>query len=297
MTSNGVVGALDIGGTHVTAGRVDLTAGSVEPRSRIRVSLSAAGARSDPVAAISRAASSIARPDIHRLGVAVPGPFDYPAGVSRIAHKLQGLYGVDLRAELCGALGLRDPTAVGFLNDAEAFLLGEWWAGAARGHARAVGITLGTGLGSAFLADGRIVRTGPGVPPGGALYELPFRGAPVEQTISRRGLLARYGARTEDGIDVEEVAARARADDRPARRALEDLGRALGEFLTPWLRSFEPGCLVVGGSIARSWELLEGGLCSELQAIESIETVTVAERLDDAPLLGAAWYVAWGRRR
>ena len=297
MTSNGVVGALDIGGTHVTAGRVDLTAGSVEARSRIRVSLSAAGARSDPVAAISRAASSIARPDIHRLGVAVPGPFDYPAGVSRIAHKLQGLYGVDLRAELCGALGLRDPTAVGFLNDAEAFLLGEWWAGAARGHARAVGITLGTGLGSAFLADGRIVRTGPGVPPGGALYELPFRGAPVEQTISRRGLLARYGARTEDGIDVEEVAARARADDRPARRALEDLGRALGEFLTPWLRSFEPGCLVVGGSIARSWELLEGGLCSELQAIESIETVTVAERLDDAPLLGAAWYVAWGRRR
>jgi glucokinase len=297
VTSNGVVGALDIGGTHVTAGRVDLTAGSVEPRSRIRVSLSAAGARSDPVAAISRAASSIARPDIHRLGVAVPGPFDYPAGVSRIAHKLQGLYGVDLRAELCGALGLRDPTAVGFLNDAEAFLLGEWWAGAARGHARAVGITLGTGLGSAFLADGRIVRTGPGVPPGGALYELPFRGAPVEQTISRRGLLARYGARTEDGIDVEEVAARARADDRPARRALEDLGRALGEFLTPWLRSFEPGCLVVGGSIARSWELLEGGLCSELQAIESIETVTVAERLDDAPLLGAAWYVAWGRRR
>ena len=297
MTSNGVVGALDIGGTHVTAGRVDLTAGSVEPRSRIRVSLSAAGARSDPVAAISRAASSIARPDIHRLGVAVPGPFDYPAGVSRIAHKLQGLYGVDLRAELCGALGLRDPTAVGFLNDAEAFLLGEWWAGAARGHARAVGITLGTGLGSAFLADGRIVRTGPGVPPGGALYELPFRGAPVEQTISRRGLLARYGARTEDGIDVEEVAARARADDRPARRALEDLGRALGEFLTPWLRSFEPGCLVVGGSIARSWDLLEGGLRSELQAIESSETVTVAERLDDAPLLGAAWYVAWGRRR
>jgi glucokinase len=297
VTSNGVVGALDIGGTHVTAGRVDLTAGSVEPRSRIRVSLSAAGARSDPVAAISRAASSIARPDIHRLGVAVPGPFDYPAGVSRIAHKLQGLYGVDLRAELCGALGLRDPTAVGFLNDAEAFLLGEWWAGAARGHARAVGITLGTGLGSAFLADGRIVRTGPGVPPGGALYELPFRGAPVEQTISRRGLLARYGARTEDGIDVEEVAARARADDRPARRALEDLARALGEFLTPWLRSFEPGCLVVGGSIARSWELLEGGLCSELQAIESIETVTVAARLDDAPLLGAAWYVAWGRRR
>jgi glucokinase len=293
VTANGVVGALDIGGTHVTAGRVDLAAGSVDPGSRIRVSLPAA--HSEPVAAISRAASSIARPDIQLVGVAVPGPFDYSAGVSRIAHKLEGLYGVDLRAELSSALGLTDPAAVRFLNDAEAFLLGEWWAGAARGSARAVGITLGTGLGSAFLVDGRIVRSGPGVPPRGALYELPFRGAPVEQTISRGGLLAHYGARPEERIDVEDIAARARMDDLDARQALEDLGRALGEFLTPWLRAFEPGCLVVGGSIARSWELLESGLSAELRPIETLETVTVAERLDDAPLLGAAWY-AWGRR-
>jgi glucokinase len=84
-------------------------------------------------------------------------------------------------------------------------------------------------------------------------------------------------------------------DDLDARQALEDLGRALGEFLTPWLRAFEPACLVVGGSIARSWELLESGLSAELRPIETLETVTVAERLDDAPLLGAAWY-ACGRR-
>ena len=295
MTSDRVVAALDIGGTHVTAGRVDLTRASVEPRSRIRVALPAAATRAELVAAISRAGSSIARPDMGLLGVAVPGPFDYAAGVSRIAHKLQGLYGVDLRAELCGALGLTEPAAVHFLNDAEAFLLGEWWAGAARGHARAVGITLGTGLGSAFLADGRIVRSGPGVPPGGALYELPFQGAPVEQTISRAGLLARYGARPEESVDVEEVASRARVDDADARRALEDLGRALGEFLTPWLREFEPECLVVGGSIARAWDLLESGLRAVLPPIESLEAVTVAERIDDAPLLGAAWYAARGR--
>ena len=58
-----------------------------------------------------------------------------------------------------------DPAWIRFLNDAEAFLLGESVAGAARGHAPRVGITLGTGLGSAFLADGEIVRSGPDVPP------------------------------------------------------------------------------------------------------------------------------------
>jgi glucokinase len=292
VISADVVGALDIGGTHASAARVDLAGGSIESRSRIRVSLPAEGGRSELLAAISRAASSIARPEVGRLGVAVPGPFDYRTGVSKIAHKLQGLYGVDLRSELCGAVALTDPAAVRFLNDADAFLLGEWWAGAARGHARAVGITLGTGLGSAFLEDGRIVRTGHGVPLEGALYELPFRGAPVEETISSRGLLARYGAPPGESISVAEIAVRARADEWSARRVFEELGQALGEFLTPWLRAFEPSCLVVGGSIARSWELFGASLRTELEPIESLATVTAAQHLDDAPLLGAAWYVA-----
>ena len=56
--------------------------------------------------------------------------------------------------------------AVQFLNDADAFALGEWWAGAAKGGRRVVAATLGTGLGSAFLADGHIVHDAPGIPAG-----------------------------------------------------------------------------------------------------------------------------------
>jgi glucokinase len=296
VTSAEIVGALDIGGTHASAARVDLAGGSIEPRSRIRVSLPADGDRAELVAAVSHAASSIARPEVGRLGVAVPGPFDYCAGVSKIAHKLRGLYGVDLRSELCAAVGFSDPAAVRFLNDGDAFLLGEWWAGAARGHVRAVGVTLGTGLGSAFLADGLIVHTGSGVPPGGALYQLPFRGAPVEDTISSRGVLARYGAHPGKPISVEEIAVRAKADEPSARRVFEELGEALGEFLTPWLRAFGPSCLVVGGSISRSWELFEARLRAEVEQVDGLATVTVAEHLDDAPLLGAARYAASGPR-
>jgi glucokinase len=294
VTSAEVVGALEIGGTHASAARVDLADGSIEPASRIRVSLSPDDGRFELLAALSRATSSIAEPEIGRLGVAVPGPFDYDTGVSKIAHKLHGLYGVDLRSELRGASGVTDPAAVRFLNDADAFLLGEWWAGAARGHVRAVGITLGTGLGSAFLEDGRIVRTGAGVPSDGALYELPFRGEPVEETISSKGLLARYGAGPEDSISVEEIAGRAKAGERSARHVFEELGQRLGEFLTPWLRAFEPSCLLVGGSIARSWELFEARLRAELEQVDGLEAVTVAQHLGDAPLLGAARYVASG---
>jgi glucokinase len=285
MSSSEVVGALDIGGTHVTSGRVDVAARAVEGRERVPLAHTAS--RAEVVAAITGAATSIARDDVRRLGLAVPGPFDYATGVSRIAHKLHGLYGVDLRSELCGALRL-EADHVRFLNDAEAFLLGEWWAGAARGHHRAVGVTLGTGLGSAFIEDGKIV------PRNVPLYELSFRGAPVEDTISSRGLLSGYAPSSAGRIEVEDVAARAEAGENAARAAFEELGQALGEFLRPRLRAFEPGCLVVGGSIARSWELIRSKLVSELRPVASLETVTVAQHLDDAALLGAARHVAAG---
>jgi acetyl esterase len=280
-----VVGALDIGGTHVTAGRVHLGSASIDRASRVRLPLPERGSTAELLTTIVGAARSIAGDGLDRLGVAVPGPFDYLAGVSLISHKLDGLRGVDLRGELAAALGLDDPLRIRFLNDAESFLLGECWVGAARGHARVVGITLGTGLGAAFVADGRIQRSGPNVPPGGSLYQLSFRGAPVEETISRRGVLALYGER-EDG-DVEQIAERAREGDAAAGRAFECLGRALGEFLAPWLARFEPSCLVVGGSIARSFALLEPGLRDALPP-EWPGTLTVAKHLDDAPLLGAA---------
>ena len=183
--------------------------------------------------------------------------------------------------ELAVALSLAQ-AQVRFVNDAEAFLLGEWWAGAARGHDRAIGITLGTGLGSAFLEHGRIVRTGAGVPREGALYRLPFRGAPVEERISRGALLARYG---EADIDVAEIALRARDGEPRAREAFDTLANDLAAFLRPWLEAFAPSCLVVGGSIARSWDLLEGGL-DPLR--DTVAALAPADRIDEAALLGAA---------
>jgi glucokinase len=286
MTAAGVVGALDIGGTHVTAGRVRLSAATVEPGARVRLAYTG---EAPPLERILEAARSVASGETRRFGVAAPGPFDYAAGVCLVSHKLPGLYGVDLRSELAVSLGLPGG-AVSFLNDADAFLLGEWWAGAARGHTRVVGITLGTGLGSAFLEAGRIVRSGPRVPPDGELYRLAFRGAAVEETISRGALLARYGT-DEAGPDVEQIADRALAGERRARLAFERLGADLAEFLGPPLAAFAPTCLVVGGSIARAWELLEPALTAVL-ANDRRLLVTRAARIDDAPLLGAARHAA-----
>jgi glucokinase len=287
MTATGLVGALDIGGTHVTAGRVQLSSATVEPDARVRLEFTCG---TTLLKRILDAAELVASPETRRFGVAAPGPFDYDSGVCLVPHKLPGLYGINLRRELALAVGLTG-RAVSFLNDAEAFLLGEWWAGAASGHTRALGITLGTGLGSAFLEEGRFVRSGPRVPADGALYTLAFRGRPVEQTISRAALLARYGADPDGGPDIEQIAERARAGEARARRVFEEVAADLAEFLAAPLEAFGPTCLVVGGSIARAWDLLEPTLVLALAAERSL-SVARAVNIEDAPLLGAARHAA-----
>ena len=290
MTSLRLVGALEIGGTHVTAAVLAAGQRTIDPAGVRRDELAPSGSREDLVRSIVAAAQRLSAPAVTRWGVATPGPFDYARGISRIrgVAKLDALYGVDLRAELSSALGL-PPQDVLFLNDADAFLIGEWWTGAAQGHERAMGVTLGTGLGSAFLERGRIVETDPRVPREGRLDLVPFGDGPVEETLSRRGLRRAYGS---DEPDVVEIARRARDGDRRAAEVLRSFGSALGEFLAPWIERFDPTCLVFGGSIARSWDLWSDDFRASCAPAARLYTCEVAAHLDEAPLLGAAFHAA-----
>jgi glucokinase len=287
------VGALEIGGTHVSAGRVDLARSRLDPSGIRRFALDAEGSRESLLDAISRAALDVRLTGIRRWGVAVPGPFDYERGVSKIrgVAKFDRLYGANLRDRLSLDLGLERPEQVRFLNDAHAFVLGEWWAGAAQGHARVMGVTLGTGLGSGFLADGRIVVSGSRVPPEARLDLVPFRGGAVEDLVSSRGIVAAFGSQ----VEVVEIAQGAREGDRKAAAVFDAFGSALGEFLGPWIVRFAPTCLVFGGSITRAWELFREEFARSCPEAGRLDRCGPAHRLEEAPLLGAALHAVGGQ--
>ena len=138
-----------------------------------------------------------------------------------------------------------------------------------------LGITLGTGLGSAFLVRGELEPTPD-------LYRLAFRGRPVEEAISARAISAAY----DGNVRVAEVAARARRGDGRALAAFERLGNDLGEFLVPHVERFAADRVVVGGAIAGAWDLFEAALRAHV-------TVAVpAGNAEDAALVGAAHYAA-----
>jgi glucokinase len=89
------------------------------------------------------------------VGIAVPGVVDPEVSSLLAAHgKYAGLHGLDLSAWSQARFGC--PAVVE--NDARAALIGEIADGCAHGIHDAVLIVLGTGIGTAALIDGRIVR-------------------------------------------------------------------------------------------------------------------------------------------
>jgi len=220
------------------------------------------------------------------LGVALgfPGPFDYAAGICLIegVEKYGAIYGVNLRAALQARLNLKDLPIL-FRNDAEAAVVGEARYGMGRGFRRLIGVTLGTGCGSAFLVDGVPVTSGPGVPPNGWLYPVLFHGLRADDAFSRRGLEARLRAAHVAVVDVAEAAAAARAGDVGACQVFEAFGADLGTFLNPFALAFAAEAVLVLGRIAGAINLFGPPLRQALSV-----PALPGERGPDAALLGAA---------
>ncbi len=225
--------------------------------------------------------------EVRGASLAMPGPFDYEAGVSWMQHKLAYLYGFNLRQALAANFGW-PASQVRFLNDAAAFLAGEIAAGAGRGVSRVVGITLGTGVGSAFAVDGHLVRDGAGVPQGGEIWNVPYQGGIVEDQISTRALQKSYRELAGQEREVAAIAASA-AEDAVAEEVFSAFGRNLGAALRDVLAVFQPNAIVLGGGIARSAQLFLPAAQAEIGDFAHIRISTLG---DHAALVGAgaAWF-------
>jgi len=223
---------------------------------------------------------------------AIPGPFDYLAGISKMRHKLPSLYGVDLRHTLAERFGWA-PDQFHFINDADAFLLGELGAGAAQGAERAVGITLGTGIGSAFARNNVLLigEEEEGVPSGGEIWDLAYEGGTVEDLLSTAALQLDYRVRTGRQMEVAAIAAAAETDP-DAREAFERFGRHLGLVLRDILAPFAPDVVVLGGGISRSDHLFLPAAQKSL-AGHGFRLVT-SGLFGHAPMIGAGVY--WRQR-
>lgn len=284
---------LEVGGTHTAAALVTIGPSGPTVEGVHRHPLRADGDVDDVIVDLVAASARLNAPVHATWGIAIPGPFDYDRGVGRFSGvgKFEALYGVDLRHILLDNID-PPPLDIRFLNDADAFAIGEWSAGAAQGHRRVLALTLGTGVGSCFLRDGHPVHDDPGVPPDGYVYRLAIAGQPLEEVVSRRAILNHYRRLQRNApadLDVHDLAGLARGGDVAATRAIVEPLATLGRALRPWVQRFGASGVVVGGSIANSWDLVGPPIA---ETLGPSVTVARAQMGDRGPLIGAAVYAA-----
>ncbi|MGA2811861.1 MAG: ROK family protein [Candidatus Acidiferrum sp.] len=149
--------AVDIGGTHASCGLVE-DASILAHESMNVVSATNIRAVLSGVAEIFRKlmkGRSLSPDNFQGIAVGFPGLVDSRAGrVVSTNKKFDDATEVDFGAWGQQSLGL----ALRIENDARLALLGEWYAGAARGFDDVVMMTLGTGIGGAAMIEGKLLR-------------------------------------------------------------------------------------------------------------------------------------------
>ena len=276
--------ALDVGGSSVKS--VVVEAG---PRILSSVSVNAIQSKSSAVEILTTLAGIIEGylqncREIRGVAFAFPGPFDYEHGICLIQNldKYDALYGIDISANLRKILGLPG-LEIRYRNDAEAAILGEARYGAGEPYSRLLGLTLGTGLGSAFLVNRELITEGADVPERGWLYTLPYGTKRADDVFSTRGLLARLQERGLEADDIASAIQMAGEDRTALIESLASFAEDLSVFLEPFVSKFRADAVLITGGIAEAWDLFAPSLI-RLLAVPVVKA-TLGRR---APLLGAA---------
>lgn len=298
---------VDIGGTKVAAGLVD-SRGEILVKSRApMVSQGDAEAGLEAVVQVIefvRTAEPSRGASFSAIGISSPGPLDPQRGIVinppnlpcwrnfPLAEKIEQAYGVPTRID----------------NDANAAALAEAIWGTGRGYSSVFYATLGTGIGTGIVLDGRIYhgRTGAAAEGGhvtidprgprcncgkrGCIEALAAGPAIAQRARAKLGesrdkrskIFDRVGGNL-DLVTAEVVGAAYRSGDSLATTVLQETA----DLLTIWLGNvidlLEPDVIVVGGGLGQL-------MASWFDYIRSqLPSWSINSRCQEIPLVGASY--------
>ena len=285
---------VDLGGTNIKIAAVS-EEGRVLQRSTYETQTDAPASWVETIRQRIKAIESDQAESTHWIGLAAPG---LAAGdslsIASMPGKLRGLEGLDW------ANSLQTSHPVPVLNDAHAALLGEAWVGAAVGYRNAVLLTLGTGVGGAVLAEGRLFKGHIGRAGHLGHISLNADGPPdivgtpgsLEQTIGNSTLGERSAGRFTSTRQLVE--AHLNGDEQATAVWLRSMYN-LAAGITSIINAFDPEVIIIGGGIAQAGPALFEPLERFLEKIEwrpqgQHVRIIPAALGDFAGTLGAAYY-------
>ncbi|HUW70256.1 MAG TPA: ROK family protein [bacterium] len=189
-------------------------------------------------------------------GIGIGLPFVCWNGKAHLCRNVLALDPDWLETEVMGRV--RAPVYI--TNDVKCAALGESWLGAARNADPFVYLNVGTGLSSAFYADGRVYQgahraageIGYWVTDPDAQHGLEDGVGPLEEAMSGVGLSGFYRSHSPAGelASAEEIFARAERGDQIAIDAIEHGLRHLLPSIANLLTFIDPEMLVIGGGVS-----------------------------------------------
>ena len=214
---------------------------------------------------------------VEAVGIGSPGPIDIQRGWLISAPNLPLFKNVPIRSRIAEAVGR--PAVLE--NDANAAALAEYWVGAGKDPAtrHLIMFTLGTGVGSGLIVDGRIVHGGFGyageaghviVEPNGRLCGCGQRGC-LEAYASAMHVANRASEAIEDGytsslsdiikiekrsLTAEDVFTAARQGDALAMDKVNEVAGYLGMACVDICRLLDPQVIVLAGGMIQAGDFL-----------------------------------------
>lgn len=250
--------------------------------------------------------TGISLKEIKGIGIGVPGFVDVEKGT--IANLVNvGWKNVSLKDDLEKKLGI--PVVVD--NDANLAALGEVWQGAARGAKNIICITIGTGIGSGIIIDGKIYH-GKNALAGeiGHLPINPLKGNRCNcgklgclETESSATAILNYALRDKnhgvntiisDNPTTKDIFDAAKSGDKVANEAINNAAYYLGLALSQISHALAPEKILIGGGVSKAKEQILNPIKDYFQQFSLTELneqteIVLAELENDAGIFGAVY--------
>lgn len=313
---------IDLGGTKVLAGVVDVETGQVLSRAKKRSHAEHGPKdlvrRLEEVAREAIQQSGLRSGDIRHVGIGVAGQIDRDRGVVLSAPNLAGMTDMPLAEHASKELGKR----VSLYNDVEAAAAGEAQFGAGKGHEDFVVVFVGTGIGGAIYRGGKPYKGASstageighitvdvngrlcGCGGTGHLEAYASRTAIVRTILS--GLVTGRQSVLRDvadhinpnepggsGIRSKALAQALAANDHLTRECLMTAATYLAAGLSSLINLYNPPLIVVGGGLVEAIDLFfqeaaRRGREGALQVPRERVSIVKSALADDAGIVGAA---------
>ena len=187
------------------------------------------------------------------IGVGVPSVVDVEKGIVYDVTNIPSWKVVPVK----DLLESRYKVPVYVNNDANCFAVGEKYFGKAKSYRNIVGVTLGTGLGCGLIFNGKLYEgSNCGA---GEFGNIPYLLHNVEYYASGQFFT------DEKQVKAIEIFELAKTGDPSAMKLFAEYGAHLGETLKSILYAYDPEVVILGGSVAQSFEFFKEAMYKAMQ--------------------------------